>query len=66
MNTLDKLTNYIFLGFQSDRISFTAIHKGSVKFKSFQRNVFVPGVDINVTITDNERNLTSHFLNPNL
>ncbi|KAF2897350.1 hypothetical protein ILUMI_08826 [Ignelater luminosus] len=50
----------------SDKIPFGAVHKRSVKFKSYNRNVFIPGVDVHVTITDNERNLTTHFLNPNL
>ncbi|CAG9854578.1 unnamed protein product [Phyllotreta striolata] len=36
------------------------------RFSSFHRNVFIPGLDVTVSITDYERNLTSHMLNPNL
>lgn len=37
-----------------------------MKFKSYQRKCFIPGVDINVNIIDNERSVTTHLLNPNL
>ncbi|KAL3266697.1 hypothetical protein HHI36_010859 [Cryptolaemus montrouzieri] len=46
--------------------SFSTIHKSPVKFSSFKREVFIPGEDIQATITDCERNLTTHLLNPNL
>ncbi|CAH1104900.1 unnamed protein product [Psylliodes chrysocephalus] len=36
------------------------------KFTSFHREVFIPGLDITAAITDYERNLTTHMLNPNL
>lgn len=36
------------------------------KFKSYYRNVFIPGADIVATITDYERSATTHILNPNL
>ncbi|KAK5643236.1 hypothetical protein RI129_007081 [Pyrocoelia pectoralis] len=49
-----------------DKIPFSTIYTGSAKFKSYQRKVFVPGLDISVTIEQSDRNLTSHFLNPNL
>ncbi|KAG8228995.1 hypothetical protein J437_LFUL009158 [Ladona fulva] len=47
-------------------IPFQNIHKPTVKFKSPQRKVFIPGKEIEVKITDFERNVTVHFLNPNL
>lgn len=47
-------------------IPFTAVYRPSVKFKSIQRKVFIPGVEIHVQITDNERSVTTHLLNPNL
>ncbi|KAJ3657730.1 hypothetical protein Zmor_009514 [Zophobas morio] len=49
-----------------DGLSFQTIHKPPIKFKSFKRSVFIPPVDISVTITDYERSLTTHMLNPNL
>ncbi|CAH0561123.1 unnamed protein product [Brassicogethes aeneus] len=36
------------------------------KFKSSKRNVFIPSEPITATITDYERNVTTHMLNPNL
>lgn len=35
-----------------------------MKFKSYDRNVFIPNVHIHVDITSYERSLTSHLLNP--
>ncbi|XP_044253873.1 phospholipase D1 isoform X2 [Tribolium madens] len=49
-----------------DGLPFSSIHKPPIKFKSFRRNVFIPSLDISVTIKDYERNLTTHMLNPNL
>lgn len=37
-----------------------------IKFKSFQRNVFISDSDITVTIINYDRNATTHMLNPNL
>ena len=37
-----------------------------VKFKSQNRNIFIPGEDIRVKVIDIERSVTSHPLNPNL
>ncbi|KAF5292508.1 hypothetical protein FQR65_LT01653 [Abscondita terminalis] len=48
------------------QIPFSKIYEDHMKFKSFQRKVFVPGEDITVNIKHHDRNLTSHFLNPNL
>ncbi|XP_018573262.1 phospholipase D2 isoform X1 [Anoplophora glabripennis] len=50
---------------QIDGLPYNCIHNYK-KFKSYHRNVFIPGIDINATITDYERNLTTHMLNPNL
>ncbi|KAJ8922579.1 hypothetical protein NQ315_007609 [Exocentrus adspersus] len=50
---------------QVDGLPFSSIYNYK-KFKSYHRNVFIPGVDITAAITDYERNLTSHMLNPNL
>lgn len=47
-------------------IPFTAVYRPSIKFKSIQRKVFIPGVEIHVQIIDNERSVTTHLLNPNL
>lgn len=47
-------------------VPFEAVHKPPVKFKSFRREVFIPHVEIGVTIVEYQRNLTTHLLNPNL
>ncbi|KAJ8953089.1 hypothetical protein NQ318_013431 [Aromia moschata] len=49
----------------TDGVPYNTIHNYK-KFNSYHRDVFIPGVDIIATITDYERNLTSHMLNPNL
>lgn len=48
------------------RIPFSVVHNPAVKFNSFHKNIFIPGVDINVQIIHNERSVTTHLLNPNL
>uniref|UniRef100_A0A6P7FC96 Phospholipase n=1 Tax=Diabrotica virgifera virgifera TaxID=50390 RepID=A0A6P7FC96_DIAVI len=50
---------------RTERIGYKTLHDYK-KFTSIDRTVFIPGVDITVAITDYERNLTSHMLNPNL
>lgn len=47
-------------------IPFTTVYRPPVKFKSIQRKVFIPGLEIHVQIVDNERSITTHLLNPNL
>lgn len=47
-------------------IPFKSVYSASIKFNSFQRKVFIPGVDVIVKIIDTERNVTTHFLSPNL
>lgn len=47
-------------------IPFTTVYQPPVKFKSIQRKVYIPGVEIHVQILDNERSITTHLLNPNL
>lgn len=47
-------------------IPFLNIYNPPVKFNSYQRKIFIPGVEVLVRITDNERNMTTHLLNPNL
>lgn len=47
-------------------IPFSAVYRPPVKFKSIQRKVFIPGVEIHVQIIENERSVTTHLLNPNL
>ncbi|XP_043259352.1 phospholipase D2 [Colletes gigas] len=47
-------------------IPFSAIHDLPKKFKSQNRNVFIPGEQVHVKIIDNERSVTTHPLNPNL
>ncbi|KAJ8985396.1 hypothetical protein NQ317_007554 [Molorchus minor] len=51
-------------GEHNDALPYSTIQNYK-KFKSYHRDVFIPGVDIIATITDYERNLTSHMLNPN-
>lgn len=51
---------------ETNSVPFSAVHQPAVKFKSIQRKVFIPGVEILVHITDFERNVTTHMLNPNL
>ncbi|KAF5302244.1 hypothetical protein FQA39_LY10283 [Lamprigera yunnana] len=46
--------------------SIASIYENCEKFKSFQRNVFMSNVEVTVAIKLGDRNLTSHFLNPNL
>lgn len=47
-------------------IPFISVYNPQVKFQSFHRKLFIPGVEINVEIIDHERNMTGHLLNPNL
>lgn len=47
-------------------IPYSSVHNPPVKFNSMHRNIFVPGLEINVEIIDYERSLTAHILNPNL
>ncbi|XP_013119421.2 phospholipase D2 isoform X2 [Stomoxys calcitrans] len=47
-------------------IPFTRIYAPGVKFTSFQRKVFMPGIEIKVQIINVERSVTTHLLNPNL
>lgn len=61
-----KYVMFIVIACNESFIPFIAIHKPPVKFKSFRREIFIPHVEIGVTIVDYERNLTTHLLNPNL
>lgn len=45
---------------------YTAVYDPPVKFNSFQRKIFIADIEVKVQITDYERELTSHLLNPNL
>ncbi|XP_073981398.1 phospholipase D isoform X2 [Rhodnius prolixus] len=47
-------------------VPFVTVHKAPVKFKSPQRQVFIPGEEVELTITEYERSVTTHLLNPNL
>ncbi|XP_065367107.1 phospholipase D2 isoform X2 [Calliphora vicina] len=47
-------------------IPFTRLYAPSIKFTSFQRKVFMPGIEIQVRFIDTERSVTTHLLNPNL
>lgn len=47
-------------------IPFTRLYGPSIKFNSFQRKVFMPGIEIQVRFIDTERSVTTHLLNPNL
>ncbi|CAG9767038.1 unnamed protein product [Ceutorhynchus assimilis] len=46
-------------------IPFNKLHN-YFKFNSVNRNCFVPSEDIVITLTDYERELTTHMINPNL
>lgn len=47
-------------------IPFPHIYNPPVKFTSYQRKIYIPGVETQVAVIDNERNMTMHLLNPNL
>lgn len=47
-------------------IPFLSVYNTPVKFTAFNRKIYIPGVEIQVEIIDHERNMTTHFLNPNL
>ncbi|XP_055916845.1 phospholipase D2 isoform X2 [Eupeodes corollae] len=47
-------------------IPFLSLYGQSIKFNSFQRKIFIPGVEVKVQIVDTERSVTTHFLSPNL
>lgn len=47
-------------------LPFSTIHEAQLGFKAQKRRVFIPGQDISVRITDYERSVTTHLLNPNL
>uniref|UniRef100_A0A1B6IY41 phospholipase D n=1 Tax=Homalodisca liturata TaxID=320908 RepID=A0A1B6IY41_9HEMI len=45
---------------------FRTIHNPPIKFKSPHRRVFIPCEEIEIQITEYERSVTTHLLNPNL
>ncbi|XP_011308868.1 phospholipase D2 [Fopius arisanus] len=47
-------------------ISFSSIHAPAVKLKNQNRNIFILGENILVSIVENERSVTTHPINPNL
>ncbi|XP_034933646.1 phospholipase D1 [Chelonus insularis] len=47
-------------------IPFSAIYSPPIKGTGRSYNIFIPGEAIHVKIIDNERNITTHPLNPNL
>lgn len=56
---------------QEDAHALSEISHGTIfntpeKFKQKQRKLYLPNVDITVEITDFDRNVTYHLLNPNL
>uniref|UniRef100_A0A1B6CGW4 Phospholipase n=1 Tax=Clastoptera arizonana TaxID=38151 RepID=A0A1B6CGW4_9HEMI len=53
-------------GLQLSAVPFKAVHYDPVKFKAPQRQVFIPGQEIQLQFTAYERSVTTHFLNPNL
>lgn len=61
----DLLKTCIFIDDLLVGQTFNMIHN-YIKFKSFHRNVFIPGSDVTVSIINYERNATTHMLNPNL
>uniref|UniRef100_A0A336MPQ6 Phospholipase n=1 Tax=Culicoides sonorensis TaxID=179676 RepID=A0A336MPQ6_CULSO len=50
----------------ASEIPFNTIFKTPEKFKQKQRKLYLPNTEINVEITDFDRNVTYHLLNPNL
>ncbi|XP_068085998.1 phospholipase D1 isoform X2 [Anabrus simplex] len=53
-------------GSSPQAIPFRSIHHTPLKFKAVHRRVFIPNTEVHVKIVDNERNVTTHLLNPNL
>lgn len=51
---------------QGSEISHSTIFNTPEKFKQKQRKLYLPNTDITVEITDFDRNVTYHLLNPNL
>lgn len=47
-----------------NQIPYKTVFAAPTKFKSYDRSVFIPNVHIHVDITNYERSLTSHLLNP--
>lgn len=47
-----------------NEVPYQSIYNAPVKFHSYDRNIFVPGAQIHVTITNYERTMTSHLFNP--
>ncbi|KAF7268635.1 hypothetical protein GWI33_018263 [Rhynchophorus ferrugineus] len=60
-NSDDELQDDEFEG----GLPFSRVHD-YVKFNSLNRNAYVLGEDVVVTLTDYERHITTHMINPNL
>lgn len=51
---------------QVTEIPYSSIFQTPMKFNQKQRKLYLYGVEINVEISDYERSVTHHLLNPNL
>ncbi|XP_070504074.1 phospholipase D1-like isoform X4 [Chironomus tepperi] len=45
-------------------LPYNYIYSVPIKFNSFDRKIFIPGTQIHVSITNYERSMTTHLLNP--
>jgi phospholipase D1/2 len=48
----------------TNELPYSYVYSIPVKFNSFDRKIFIPGTQIHVSITDYERSMTAHLLNP--
>lgn len=65
INDVLSISNSFFSGDPGGCLPYSSIYNYK-KFKSYYRNVFIPGAEITATITDYERSATTHIINPNL
>lgn len=47
-----------------NEVAYGNIFKAPVKFNSYDREIFIPGTQIHVSITNFERSMTAHLFNP--
>lgn len=59
--TIDKATTN-----QKSSLPFSVIHDYPSRPKTHNRDIYIPGKEINVKVIDIERSITTHPLNPNL
>lgn len=47
-----------------NEVAYGNVFKAPVRFKSYDRELFIPGTQIHVSITNFERSMTAHLFNP--